>query len=138
MQLSEYRRNQLLNEIQLSASRSSGPGGQHVNKVNTKVELRFFLTNSQFLSEFEKEKIKFKLKNRINNEGELFLVSQVERSQWRNREKVIEKFFDLIEKAITPVKRRIKTKPSKSSRLKRMDSKKRLSQKKELRRTPGL
>lgn len=138
MKLSEYRRKQLVSEVQLSANRSSGPGGQHVNKVNTKVELRFSVLKSQFLSEFEKRKINFKLKNRINSEGELFLVSQVERSQWRNREKVIDKFFDLIEKAIAPVKKRIKTKPSTSSRLKRLESKKQLSQKKELRKTPGL
>ena len=85
MQLSEIRRKQLLSEIQLSAIRSSGQGGQNVNKVNTKVELRFSVNNSQVLRSFEKEKIKLKLKNRMNSEGELFLVSQEERSQWRNR-----------------------------------------------------
>jgi len=138
MQLSENRRKQLLSETQLSATRSSGAGGQNVNKVNTKVELRFSVINSQFLSQFEKRKIASKLKNRINAEGELFLVSQEERTQWRNREKVTDKFFDLLEKSLQPTKHRIKTKPTNSSRLKRLDSKKHLAQKKVLRRSPGL
>ena len=138
MILGENRKNGLETELIFSASKSSGPGGQNVNKVNTKVELRFSIKDSQFLSPYEKSKIKISLKNRINTEGELLLVSQVERSQWRNREKVCEKFFQLIEMVLTPTKKRIKTKPTSSSRLKRLDGKKRLGRKKELRRSPEL
>ncbi|MCF6331990.1 MAG: aminoacyl-tRNA hydrolase [Draconibacterium sp.] len=133
MIFSEEQKKRLQLEINYSATRSSGPGGQNVNKVNTRVELRFSVDNSQFLSAIEKNKIRFKLKNRINIEGELVLVSQVERSQWRNKEVVTNKFFVLIGKALTPIKKRIKTSPTKLSRLKRLESKKRMSQKKQLR-----
>ena len=138
MIFSEERKKGLSTEFIYSATRSSGPGGQNVNKVNTRVELRFSVENSQFLSAIEKRKIRFNLKNRINLDGELVLVSQVERSQWRNKEVVTDKFFMLIEKALTPAKKRIKTMPTKSSRLKRLERKKKMSQKKQLRQLPKL
>jgi len=138
MIFTEERKKGLQSEFIYSATRSSGPGGQNVNKVNTRVELRFSVNNSQYFSVFEKRKILINLKNRINLEGELILVSQIERSQWRNKEVVTEKFFLLIDKALTPVKKRIKTKPTKSSKLKRLDSKKKMSQKKVLRKPPNL
>lgn len=138
MIFSEERKKGLSTEFIYSATRSSGPGGQNVNKVNTRVELRFSVENSQFLSAIEKRKIRFNLKNRINLDGELVLVSQVERSQWRNKEVVTDKFFRLVEKALTPAKKRIKTMPTKSSRLKRLESKKKMSQKKQLRQLPKL
>jgi ribosome-associated protein len=136
MIFSEERIKGLQTEFLYTATRSSGPGGQHVNKVNTRVELRFSVDNSRFLSSFEKSKIRFNLKNRINSEGELVLVSQVERSQWRNKEVVTEKFFKLISQELTPVKKRIKTKPTRSSKLKRLESKKKMSQKKQMRKPP--
>ena len=136
MFISEERRNRLETEFVFSASRSSGPGGQNVNKVNTRVELRFWVIFSEFLTPREKQKIQIKLKNRINSEGELILVEQSERSQWRNREKVTAKFFELIETALTPTKRRIKTSPTKVSRVKRLDNKKKMSLKKQLRKSP--
>ena len=138
MLISDERKKELQTEFIYSATRSSGPGGQHVNKVNTRVELRFSVDKSLYFSSIEKSKIRFKLKNRINLEGELVLVSQVERSQWRNKEVVTQKFFVLIENALTPVKKRIKTSPTKSSRLKRLESKKKISQKKQLRKTIDL
>ena len=138
MIFSEERKKGLPTEFVYSATRSSGPGGQNVNKVNTRVELRFSVENSQSLSAIEKRKIRFNLKNRINLDGELVLVSQVERSQWRNKEVVTDKFFRLVEKALTPAKKRIKTMPTKSSRLKRLESKKKMSQKKQLRQLPKL
>ena len=136
MIFSEERKKQIETEFKFTATRSSGPGGQNVNKVNTRVELRFSVVESAFLSEEEKQKILLKLKNRINTLGEFILVSSVERSQWRNRERASEKFFELIEKALSPVKKRIKSKPSLSSRLKRLESKKFIAQKKKLRKSP--
>ena len=136
MQISAERRKRLEGEFKFSASRSSGPGGQNVNKVNTQVELRFSVLYSRFFSVEEKETIQIKLRNRINSDGEIVLVSSITRSQWQNKEIVTEIFFGLIEKALTPVKKRIKTSPTKSSRIKRMKSKKLQSQKKQMRKTP--
>ncbi len=123
-------------EIVFSASRSSGPGGQNVNKVSTKVELRFNIPNSNLLSDTEKEILLEKLKNKINNEGDLLLVSQEERSQLKNKEKVLEKFYELIEKTLTPPKKRKPTKPSKASVEKRLEEKRKRGDKKEKRKPP--
>jgi len=117
-------------EFKFSASRSGGPGGQNVNKVSSKIELRFNVLESPLLSIGEKEIIQKKLENKINIEGELVLVSQSERSQLANKEKVIEKFYVLISKALTIQKKRKPTKPSKSAKEKRLESKKINSEKK--------
>lgn len=116
-----------------NASRSSGAGGQNVNKVNTKVELRFDVSGSELLSEEEKNILRDKLANKINENGELIIVSQSERSQLKNKEKVIEKFYILIEKALTPQKKRKATKPTKASREKRLEEKRIKSEKKDRR-----
>lgn len=110
-------------EFVFQASRSGGPGGQNVNKVSSKVELRFHIANSALLNEDEKTIIAEKLVNKINNLGELILVSQDERSQLQNKEKVIEKFYYLINKALTTQKKRLNTKPTKASVEKRLESK---------------
>jgi len=111
-------------EFKFSSSRSGGPGGQNVNKVSTKVELRFSVSESNQLSIEEKDIIQIKLANKINKEGELILISQSERSQLANKEKVIGKFFTLLTKALTPQKKRKPTKPSRSSKEKRLEGKK--------------
>jgi len=110
MKLSQPQKEQLINEVTFSASRGGGPGGQNVNKVSTKVELRFDVNDSETLTETQKQRILSKLKNRITTDGELVLTSSVERTQWRNKEKVTQKFFELVEQALTPPKKRIKTK----------------------------
>jgi len=110
-------------EFVFQASRSGGAGGQHVNKVSTKVELRFNITNSVLLNDEEKTIIAGKLMNKINNLGELILVSQTERSQLKNKEKVIEKFYMLLVRALTPRKKRVETKPTRASVEKRLESK---------------
>ncbi len=112
------------NEFIFQATRSSGPGGQNVNKVSSKVELRFNVADSQLLGEEEKSMIYEKLANKINNQKELVLVSQKDRSQIKNKEIVMEKFYALIEKALTTAKRRYRTKPTRSSIEKRLESKK--------------
>lgn len=136
MVLPDFIKEQLLAEVQFSASRSGGPGGQNVNKVNTKIELRFPVQESAVLDEMQKQLIVSKLKNRINNEGELLVTSSAERSQWRNREKATQKFFELIEMALTKPRKRKKTRPTAASRLKRLENKKQLGQKKQLRKPP--
>jgi ribosome-associated protein len=124
-------------ELNYSASRSSGPGGQHVNKVSTKMELRFHVESSALLSEEEKILITEKLANRINAAGELVLVSQSERSQLQNKEKVTEKFYTLILRALTPRKKRRPTRPSRASKEERLEIKRQQSEKKERRKSPG-
>jgi ribosome-associated protein len=120
-------------EFIFKTSRSSGAGGQNVNKVNTKVELRFNISNSQLLTDKEKEILLEKLANKISNEGDLIIVSQTDRSQLKNKEKTIEKFYALIQKSLTPRKRRKPTKPSAASKRRRLDDKRIKSEKKSLR-----
>jgi len=120
-------------ELVLTAARSSGPGGQHVNKVNTRIELRFDVLASQALREEEKNKIMSTLSNRINKEGILILHSQSERSQHGNKIKVVERFFKLLGKALTPVKKRRTTHPTAASITRRLENKRFHSEKKQLR-----
>ena len=122
-------------ELHFSASRSSGPGGQNVNKVNTKVELRFHVASSLLLSDEEKILLIEKLVKKINSEGELILVSQTERSQMKNKEKVIEKFYSLLARALTPRKKRKPTKPSQASKEERLEEKRKQAEKKERRKS---
>jgi ribosome-associated protein len=124
-------------EFSFQTSRSGGPGGQNVNKVNSKVELRFHIGSSNLLSDKEKILIHKNLKNRITIDGELIIVSQEERSQLRNKEIVIERFYTIIEKALKPKKKRVKTKPTLSSKLKRLKKKKIQSTKKQNRQIPN-
>jgi ribosome-associated protein len=120
-------------ELKYSASRSSGAGGQNVNKVNTKVELRFHVMDSQLLSDDEKALLLSKLATQVSNEGYLILVAQTERSQLKNKEVVSEKFYQLLSKALTKRKKRKNTSPTAASKEKRLGSKRKLSEKKELR-----
>lgn len=110
-------------EIQFVTSRSGGPGGQNVNKVNSKVELRFDVRNSSLLSDEQKETLLIKLSGKISLEGVLSVVSQRERSQLANKEDAISKFYSLISKALRPVKPRKRTKPTRSSVEKRLTGK---------------
>jgi ribosome-associated protein len=123
MKPEELKNRNLEDEFTYSTSRSSGPGGQNVNKVSTKVELRFNLNLTSNFSEKEKELIFNKLKNKINKEGELILVSQSERTQLMNKVDVTEKFYDLVSKALTLPLKRSSTRPTLTSKLKRLDSK---------------
>ena len=117
-------------ELKFAFSRSGGPGGQHVNKVNTKVELRFNIDLSQVLEEEQKEIIKDKLAIPISQSGDLIIISQATRSQLKNKEEAIEKFYLLINQALKPKKKRKPTKISKGAIEKRLKEKKELAEKK--------
>lgn len=138
MKLTDEIKKLLENEIRYSTSRSSGPGGQNVNKVNTQVELRFSLTEAAIFSEDEKSRILEKLKNKINSAGELILSSQQARTQLENKELVTIKFFNALESALRVKRTRIKTAPSPTSVKQRLESKKNASIKKQLRKPPEL
>ncbi len=121
-------------EFEIIFSRSGGKGGQNVNKVETKATLRWDVYNSQVLTPEQKHLILQKLHGRITEKGELILWSQSERSQAQNKATVIARLNDLVNQALIPEKARIKTKPTKSSKERRLESKKRISEKKKLRR----
>jgi ribosome-associated protein len=134
MFLPNIRNRDFSREIIFNASRSGGPGGQNVNKVNSKVELRFHIGNSNELSDEEKALLTNSLSNSINSKGELLIVSQTERTQLRNKERCLIKFFFLIEKGLLIKKKRRPTQPSKISKVKRLEKKKAHSNKKNIRR----
>jgi ribosome-associated protein len=125
-------------ELFFRTSRSSGPGGQNVNKVSTKVEVHFDFQLSNSLSASEKALISKKLKSRINSFGELVVKSQSERSQLRNRNKAVEKMFILLSEAITEKPDRKPTGPTKKSKLVRLDEKRKRGQIKKLRKDDSL
>lgn len=117
-------------EFEFQTSRSSGPGGQHVNKTETRVELRFHVDQSEALGEEEKQKIKEKQARRINSEGYLQVFAQEYRSQKQNKELAIRRFYNYLEEALKTRKKRIRTKPTKKAVEKRLQGKKAVSQKK--------
>lgn len=128
----------LIKELQFKAIRSSGAGGQHVNKVSSKIELTFNVKEAISLSEIQKERIQEKLSNKINKENILTLFCDESRSQHRNKEIAIKRFLQLISDALKRQKIRKATKPSKSSILKKAENKKKISQKKKMRKKPNI
>ncbi len=114
----------------IKASRSGGPGGQNVNKVNTKIELRFSIANSSLLSNREKQLLISRLQNRLVGDGELIITAREERSQLQNREAAIARFYSILEAGLKPVKKRVPTRPTKASNLRRLENKRKLAEKK--------
>ncbi|ASK30611.1 aminoacyl-tRNA hydrolase [Chryseobacterium sp. T16E-39] len=121
-------------ELSFKTSRSSGAGGQNVNKVETAVTVLWNVNESGFFNEDEKVLIQNKLKNRINIDGLLFLTVSESRTQLMNKNKAIEKIIEIVNKALIIPKKRVATKPSKGQKQKRLDTKKKISDKKENRR----
>ncbi|NKI26586.1 aminoacyl-tRNA hydrolase [Arenibacter sp. 6A1] len=129
---------QLLQELQFKAVRSSGAGGQNVNKVATKVVLIFDLGASSAFTETEKNRLFRKLAHRLSKDQQLILQSEETRSQHKNKALVIEKFLETIALNLVVPKKRMRTRPTKSSMEKRLKSKKKGALKKLHRRKPPL
>lgn len=128
----------LLKELNFKAIRSSGAGGQHVNKTSSKIELTFSLENSFAFSDEEKALLQKNLSSKLTKENTLILFCEETRSQHRNKELAIKRFLELIKKNLIVAKKRKKSKPSKSAIKKRLDSKQKNSVKKALRKRPKL
>jgi ribosome-associated protein len=120
-------------ELEFRASRSGGPGGQHVNTSSTRVELVWNVAESPSLTEAQRSRIREKLANRINAAGELLLAESGSRSQHQNREAVTERLVTLLRQALHVPKPRKRTKPTRASRERRLRAKKRRSEVKRLR-----
>lgn len=126
----------IISELQYKAVRSSGAGGQNVNKVSSKVVLTFDLENSNSLSEEEKELLKIKLSSRLTSENMLILNCDEDRSQFKNKSIVTKRFLDIIATGLVIPKIRKATKIPKSVIRKRIKDKKSLSETKQNRRKP--
>ena len=122
-------------ELRIETARSSGPGGQNVNKVESKVQLRWRIGDSQALSDEQKTRLRQALANRINSDDELMVDVDDERSQAQNRDVAVARLQDLVQAALKPRKTRKKTKPTKASKERRLSDKKKTSVRKQLRRS---
>jgi ribosome-associated protein len=123
-------------EVSFVTSRSGGPGGQNVNKLETRVTLRFDLAGSGALSEEQKARLRERLATRITREGVLQVSSQRHRSQGANREAAVERFTEFLQENLREETPRRKTRPSRAAKARRLDAKRRQSQRKRERGTP--
>jgi ribosome-associated protein len=120
-----------LSELVYTASRSSGPGGQHVNTSDTRIQLRWNVKESVALDDVERTLVLKALASRLTEAGDLILASDSHRSQRRNREEVTQRLAALVREALIPPKPRKKTKPSRASKERRLDEKRKKSQTKQ-------
>lgn len=125
-----------LSEIEIVAGPSSGPGGQHVNKVSTRITLRFDVLGSPSLDDSGRRRILERLATRIGKDGRLRVVCGRHRSRAANREEAIERFAALLQDALRPRKRRIETRVPRDERRRRLEEKRRRSERKRERGSP--
>lgn len=123
-------------EIDLSYARSSGPGGQHVNRTASKVHLRWNLRSSAAIDERDREWLEVRLRTKLTTDGDLIVSSERHRDQSRNVSDAVERFATMLREALKRPKRRKKTRPSRSARERRLKDKKRRSDQKRQRRAP--
>ena len=128
----------LIKELKFKAIRSSGAGGQHVNKVASKIELTFDFKNTAVFTNEQKQMLLKTLATRLTKDKVLILFCDKSRSQHKNKEIVITRFLEMIKKGLVKPKKRKATKPSKASIQKRLDTKKRASVKKSNRKKPDV
>lgn len=121
-------------ELEFRASRASGPGGQHVNKTSTRIEVRWHVAQSPSIDEAQRQRILTKLGSRLDGDGWLRVVAASTRSQLRNREAARERLIALVQRSVVVPKPRKRTSTPKSERLKRLEVKRLRSQVKETRR----
>ena len=126
----------ILKEISFTAVRSGGPGGQHANKVSSKVVLMFDISESESLSDSQKERLTQKLTGRLNSNEQLILTCDESRSQHKNKEIVTNRFISLLEGALKKQKKRVATRVSKAEKARRLAAKKKRGVKKTLRQKP--
>ncbi|MAO43911.1 MULTISPECIES: alternative ribosome rescue aminoacyl-tRNA hydrolase ArfB [Leeuwenhoekiella] len=127
----------LFQECDFKAVRSSGPGGQHVNKTSTKVMLHWSLKDSNVFSEDQKQRLYKRLQNKLTTDDQLVLSYDQSRSQHKNKDEVFKNLVRLLENGLLKPKRRKKTKPTLASKKRRLDSKKRNAEKKANRKPPS-
>jgi ribosome-associated protein len=137
MKPEELKKRNFKKELVYSTSRSSGPGGQNINKLNSKVELRFSIRNTVLFSDEEKEMLFSILSNKINGDGEIIFIAQSERTQLMNKKMVTENFFSIVSKALTSPAKRRETRPTNASVKKRVEQKRKQGSKKKLRKISG-
>ena len=124
-------------EVRLKAVRSGGPGGQHVNRTASKVELRWSLAASSAPSDVDRAWLTQRLASRLASEGELVLTADTERDQHRNVDEVLERFVQVLREALRRPRKRKATRPTRASKERRLESKKRQSARKRDRRSPS-
>jgi ribosome-associated protein len=123
-------------EIEVAVARSGGPGGQHVNKTETKIEVRWKPAESAALGERDRAWLLAALRNRLTSEGWLIVTSSETRSQHRNRGEALTRLADLVRAALRRPKRRIPTRPSRRAAVRRLEDKRRRGRRKQERRRP--
>ena len=123
-------------ELSLDFSRSSGPGGQNVNKVSSRAQVRWYVGGSQAFTDDEKILIRAHAGKNLNKNDEIVLAAESERSQAQNKEEVIRRLRELVAKALTPKKKRRPTRVSRSQKMKRLDEKRIIGERKQNRKAP--